>query len=578
MRKVQTVTGGTTHTVGYTYNGAGHLIAMTYPSGAIVTYTLKANGRINRVDGMPTATATQVALVKGAGYAPFGPLVTMTFGNDRVQSRSRDLAYGIDAINETGAGTSGGFTASYTRDDAGNLTGITERTLAARAYTYDGQDRITSQTTGGTTEQAFTYDATGNRLSRTTSTGTVNYTYAATDHRLTTLSNGHSRTYDANGNTVTRNNDVVLAYDERNRLRTTTVNGVLTRTAYYNGKGERVLRKHNPTSPTGDIQFVYDEAGHLLGEYTSAGVRLAEYVWMDDTLVAVFKSHDGTTYQLVETDHLGTPRAIINPSTNVVVWRWDLTSGPFGDTAVQNDPDGNAVNYAFALRFPGQYAEGIAMMHYNYFRDYDSTTGRYLQSDPIGLLSGPSTYSYVRGRPLISTDPFGLADLVIQPVTWRYDLNPSSTFRSHPGQQIRPLPTTNGMTPVGLTTLQWIGDAHCTCADGKNHRISRLAARVRIVVRMDGSFTNQPWLRRAEGDHVTDFLATTAALQSELDNQEKLLAPAAFPTAAACRDAGTMVALSTLQAHYSAALSRTISNHDVAPNDHHTYGGPNQRK
>ena len=35
--KVQTVTGGTTHTVGYTYNGAGHLIAMTYPSGAIVT-------------------------------------------------------------------------------------------------------------------------------------------------------------------------------------------------------------------------------------------------------------------------------------------------------------------------------------------------------------------------------------------------------------------------------------------------------------------------------------------------------------------------------------------------------------
>ena len=37
VRKVQTVTGGTTHTVGYTYNGAGHLIAMTYPSGAIVT-------------------------------------------------------------------------------------------------------------------------------------------------------------------------------------------------------------------------------------------------------------------------------------------------------------------------------------------------------------------------------------------------------------------------------------------------------------------------------------------------------------------------------------------------------------
>jgi len=104
-------------------------------------------------------------------------------------------------------------------------------------------------------------------------------------------------------------------------------------------------------------------------------------------------------------DHLNTPRLVAD-SAGAAVWRWDQQE-PFGVNVPDENPSGLSA-FEFPLRFPGQYADKETNLHYNYFRDYDPGVGRYVESDPIGLLAGPNTYAYVRGSPLVYSDASGL--------------------------------------------------------------------------------------------------------------------------------------------------------------------------
>jgi RHS repeat-associated protein len=98
------------------------------------------------------------------------------------------------------------------------------------------------------------------------------------------------------------------------------------------------------------------------------------------------------------------------------VWRWDQAE-PFGDNPADEDPDANSVAFDLPLRLPGQRYDKETGLHYNYFRDYDPSIGRYGESDPIGLRAGLNTYSYVLGNPLSNYDPKGLeVRLVCRPL------------------------------------------------------------------------------------------------------------------------------------------------------------------
>lgn len=61
------------------------------------------------------------------------------------------------------------------------------------------------------------------------------------------------------------------------------------------------------------------------------------------------------------------------------------------------------------MRFAGQLYDAESGLNYNYFRNYNSLTGRYAESDLIGLTGGINTYAYVGSNPLTRIDPNGLS-------------------------------------------------------------------------------------------------------------------------------------------------------------------------
>lgn len=387
VSKGQTV-GTIAKSVGYAYT-SGDVTTLTTPSGQTITYSY-AN---NQVTGI---TVNSTTLLAGVTYEPFGPVRGWTWGNSTTEVRLHNTDGNPSQISAIES-------SSYGYDNAYRITGITNASNSALSWTYgyDVLDRMTSASKTGTT-QGWTYDANGNRL---TQTGTVAgiYTPATTSNRLNSITGTPARTYthDATGN-VSGYGTITYAYWFSGRMKTATVSG--TATSYsYNALGQRTKKSGGAG---GTVYFVYDETGHLLGEYSSTGALVQETVWMGDTPVATIRPSGSTVaIYYVHADHLNAPRMVTRPSDNKIAWRWD--TDPFGTAAPNENPQALGT-FKYNLRYPGQYFDVETGLFYNVFRDYDPQTGRYVESDPIGLAGGVDTYSYVRDSPVNSSDPTGL--------------------------------------------------------------------------------------------------------------------------------------------------------------------------
>ncbi|WP_248283115.1 polymorphic toxin type 34 domain-containing protein [Xanthomonas hortorum] len=392
VRKLQT-TNGKAFTLRYGYTASGRLASVIYPDGAKVDYVRNGLGQATEVGYTPATGARQI-LLKNASYLPLGPIAGWTYGNGRVLTRAYDQDYRPKAIQDTSAG---GLDVGFGFDPVGNLSKLTPAggTVAEVTLGYDPLGRLTEFKDGvtGTVLDGYTYDKTGNRQSSKSAAGEVAYTYEANSHRLIKVG-GAPRVYNAVGDTTSINGtEREFVYDVTGRMSQVKRNGVVVREYRYNGKGEQVRRFLG----TANTYTLYDESGHWMGDYDNAGKPLQQAIWLDDMPVGVTGADAKLAY--IEPDHLGSPRVVIDPARNTAVWAWNLKSEAFGLTNPDQDADKDGSNFLLNMRFPGQRYDSFSGLNQNYYREYDTSSGRYTQSDPIGQGGGLNLYGYVKNAP-----------------------------------------------------------------------------------------------------------------------------------------------------------------------------------
>jgi RHS repeat-associated protein len=371
--------------VGYGYTNAD-LTSLVTPSNQTIVYGY-TNHRVTSI------TVNGTSLLSGVTYDPFGPPTGWTWGNG-----SSTVSRAFDEDGNPQQIATAGVTNAYMVDAASRITQITDSGLPSNTWnftTYDNLDRI-QLASSSAISRGYTYDANNNRLTTTGTTASTE-TVSTTSNRLNATSGGIVRTYayDAAGNTKSFTG-TAFTFNQRGRMSSAVVSAGTTHYV-YNALGQLIEK----SGYGGTTLLIYDEAGHLLGEYSSTGTLIQETIWMGDLPVATLRPSGSTiAIYYVHTDHLGTPRKITQPSNNSLMWRWDPDT--YGSAA----PTASGLSYN--LRFSGQYALTETGLYYNYFRTYDPQMGRYVESDPIGLIGGINPYAYAQGNPISLSDPLGL--------------------------------------------------------------------------------------------------------------------------------------------------------------------------
>ena len=330
------------------------------------------------------------------------------------------LLTGTTLVNVTDARTNNGFaeptayTANYggspiysiqynTYDKLGRITQKTETiggVTDVHEYGYDPGGRLETVKKNTVTISTYTYDANGNRLSYFNGVTTVNGTYENQDRLLTysTATYGYTANGELQSKTV-GGQTTTYQYDALGNLLGVSMPGAPSTQIQYlvDGRNRRIGKKINGTLVKG---FLYGDQLSPVAELGGSNNLVSTFVYGSRLNVPDYMIKSGATYRIIS-DHLGSPRLVVNIATGAVAQRMDYDE--FGRVLTDTNPGFQPFGFAGGL-----YDPDTGLVRFG-ARDYDAETGRWTAKDPI-LFRGESTnlYVYIGNNPVNKTDILGL--------------------------------------------------------------------------------------------------------------------------------------------------------------------------
>ncbi|GHJ39773.1 putative T7SS-secreted protein [Streptomyces sp. TS71-3] len=421
-------------TTAYVYDALGRQIRRTTPTGLLSRWTYDPAGQ-------PVELEADAGFLR-FGYDAAGREVERNIGTEVL------LAH---AWNEADRVTSQTLTRHPEPARVGARAAEAQRLLQHRAYAYraDGRPTEIRDLTSGTLR--FSLDDAG-RVTEVRAHGwreTYRYDTAGNVAHATAPDHASPGERDFDGTLIRRAGRTRYEHDSQGRLVRKTLkllDGRRKEWAYVWNPEDRLVEAVTPEGVR--WRYAYDPLGRRIGKWVAADgspVRArTEFSW-DDTRLIEQTGPDGqaltwdyapgthrpvaqtdhrpllkvpgksalaslaedtegdhhTRFQAVVTDAVGAPAELVTADGKVVwhhrttLWGTDV-SVPAADSTAH-----------CPLRFPGQYADRETGLHYNYFRNYDPETARYLSPDPLGLDPAPNHHGYV-DNPLKYIDPLGL--------------------------------------------------------------------------------------------------------------------------------------------------------------------------
>ncbi len=387
--------------LGYTYNGNGHVDTQSQPLAPTISLAPNALGQPTQVGTFATA----------ASYYPNGAIKQFTYGNGLTHTLSQNTRGLPDTSCDffTSCPVTTVLNDGYDYDESGNVAGISDGVGSHRGnriMSYDGLDRLTDVVSPmyGATGAHYGYDVLDN-LTRVNIGGTAardHYYCYDTANRLTNIKttscNGTSVIglgYDVQGNLANKNGQP-FAFDFGNRLRSSSTPTIIY---VYDGHGRRA----RDMVDGGSKYSFYSQAGQLAYVNDLRAATQSNYFYLGSSLVAIRELPGGgaATVKYQHTDALGSPVAVTD-ANRVVIEKSEYE--PYG--GLLNRPLEDGPGYTGHV---SDAATGLSYMQQRYY-DPKIGGGRFLSVDPVtadNVGGNFNRYWYANNNPYKFVDPDG---------------------------------------------------------------------------------------------------------------------------------------------------------------------------